>query len=470
MLEDPAMRLSPLPFFPALALAVLAFALGARPAQAQVTTTGGPSVTGINGTVTRVEADGTALLSEHAHPDGVLVNAINFADCEANLKLRIQLAVSGLDSSSSSYNLVAWAGSTDCTPLAARTPATATCWPVTSGPIPKANPAPVDIRVQDILSQNGVSGKTTTYSAGTETACHTQTTSGATAITLYFFFVDGNGNPTGTAQPYPVSADTVAGSVTGSITLSVGSTILYVNLPTSTIDQDVKGWNVYCDPPKGGENDATAPAPSIPSNNGVCVDSGSTTTAADSSLDDAALDEAGSVVDSGAPDTSTPIVDSGPNACGIPVNDAAGLPSTATTAGCNSSAVLVSGGGSSTTDEAGVTTTTGGVQKLIPGAYLCGQGDVTSSKITITGLRDGTKYNVAVAGRDAVGNVGPLSNVVCDSPTPVDDFWDAYKAAGGKAGGTFCALEGAGMPAGTAVFALSMVGVALTLARRRRRS
>ena len=71
---------------------------------------------------------------------------------------------------------------------------------------------------------------------------------------------------------------------------------------------------------------------------------------------------------------------------------------------------------------------------------------------------------------DGYGNVGPLSNVFCQTPQEITDFWDTYKQAGGNAGGSFCALEAAGLPAETTVFGLSVLGAALLLVKRRRRS
>lgn len=47
-------------------------------------------------------------------------------------------------------------------------------------------------------------------------------------------------------------------------------------------------------------------------------------------------------------------------------------------------------------------------------------------------------YSIAVAGIDAVGNVGTLSMINCAKPQPIDDFYKLYREAGGKAGGGYC--------------------------------
>jgi len=87
------------------------------------------------------------------------------------------------------------------------------------------------------------------------------------------------------------------------------------------------------------------------------------------------------------------------------------------------------------------------------------------------GLSNGTRYACGVVAIDALKNEGPLSELSCGVPEPVDDFFELYRRYGGEAGGGFCDCEapGAGRsPAGLAgvgcLFALVLV------ARRRRRS
>lgn len=438
---------------------VMAVSLWSGAARAQTT---GPTVTGINGVVTRVEPDGSDASIKHPHPDGVLANAINFADCEADLRLRVSLGISAINSS---YNLQAWVGTSDCTQLAARQTSTASCWRVSPGDsIAQRQPTQIDIRVQDILSQlnSSATKDPTRYIAGDEKACHNQTTSGATALSIYFFFVDGAFNATG-GQTYGVSVDTVAGTV-GTIKPAIGSNILYVDVP-STLDPDTKGFNVYCDPPTDPKADVAVTA--TDTTPATCDASSAAALVAADAADEAGAD-AGDVGDAATPDAGA--TDAG--TADATTSADASCPTTVTPANngdCKTSTVLVSGGGTTSVDEAGTSTVTGGVQKIIPGAYLCKQVDNTTTHIQIEGVGNGTHYNIAVAARDAVGNVGPLSNVVCATPGPIDDFWDDYSGAGGGAGGS-CALEGAGMPAGTGALALGMLATAIASARRRRRS
>jgi hypothetical protein len=93
----------------------------------------------------------------------------------------------------------------------------------------------------------------------------------------------------------------------------------------------------------------------------------------------------------------------------------------------------------------------------------------STSQYTIRGLTDGTTYDVVVASVDGSGNVGPPSSCVHDFPAPVTDFWAEYRASGGQAGGSFCALDAVGLPVGSAGLLGGLVTAFLTAVRRRRR-
>jgi hypothetical protein len=85
------------------------------------------------------------------------------------------------------------------------------------------------------------------------------------------------------------------------------------------------------------------------------------------------------------------------------------------------------------------------------------------------GLSDGTTYTVAVSATDRYGNPGPLSAPVCGTPELVTGFYEAYRAAGGQAGGAgICAISGPGR-SGLAALAASAL-LLLAAAMRRHRS
>ena len=481
-----------------LAIAIVwAFALASREARAQTTGTT-PSVTGILGAVQRCEppVGGTCTSAdnsgENPHPNGVLVNALNFEDCSAQLHYEFQV---GIVYPSSSYQLEAWVGTQDCSQLTNRqTSATSVCWPVAPFQPALTNPFLLDVGMRDIASGAFTTTHPTTFTPTTDPAvCQSQTQTGATIVTLYIFFVDGGSNPVGTVQQYPITLDMRAGDVQGSITAGVGDTVLIIGIPPTT-DPDTQGWNVYCDPPPGQENALGTVPVDAASNNGVCPAAVPDSSTAGPS-DALASDAVSGVTDSAAADgagTSLGKDDAGGNACGVPLNDA-GVPSPG---GCSAS-VLVAGGGSGTTTitddagntifvEGGSTTTSqeGGTSffgngKMNPALQfgqptgqrlLCASSSGTSTSLNVKNLKDGFFYNIAVAAVDGVGNVGPLSNVACGEPVPVDDFWRLYSEANGKAGGGFCSADGVGVPAGTSGLGVLMLASIVAMARRRRRS
>jgi hypothetical protein len=110
---------------------------------------------------------------------------------------------------------------------------------------------------------------------------------------------------------------------------------------------------------------------------------------------------------------------------------------------------------------------------LIPGmtpdeSTFCGDVEATGSDSgsTDSKLQNNVLYAVGVATKDNVGNVGVLSDLACATPQEVTGFFEAYRAAGGKAGGGFCSYAPARRGAAPISAAL-LLGV-LALWRRRR--
>lgn len=106
-----------------------------------------------------------------------------------------------------------------------------------------------------------------------------------------------------------------------------------------------------------------------------------------------------------------------------------------------------------------------------PPAGMTECGSVNSklaTSVTATGLENGKSYAVAVTSEDAVGNTSPLSNVTCGIPQEVTGFYEAYRAAGGEAGGGFfaCSLAPARRGAYGALAALALAAAALWRRRR----
>jgi hypothetical protein len=76
------------------------------------------------------------------------------------------------------------------------------------------------------------------------------------------------------------------------------------------------------------------------------------------------------------------------------------------------------------------------------------------------------EYVVAIATEDNVNNVGVLSELGCNIPKDTTGFYEAYREAGGEAGGGFCSFSPARN--GAAALGLGLLVGACALLRRRR--
>ena len=100
-----------------------------------------------------------------------------------------------------------------------------------------------------------------------------------------------------------------------------------------------------------------------------------------------------------------------------------------------------------------------------PGAQEVDLGTATSGRVPADAsvLQDGVTYVAQVRAVDSAGNVGPCSNPMDGTPQQIDDFWRLYKSAGGSG-------DGGCTTAGGAAGLLGLLGVALTLGGRIRKS
>jgi hypothetical protein len=99
---------------------------------------------------------------------------------------------------------------------------------------------------------------------------------------------------------------------------------------------------------------------------------------------------------------------------------------------------------------------------------FCGTLDAqgSASGATDSDLANGTLYAVGVASQDTSGNIGKLSGLACGTPLEVTGFFEAYRAAGGQAGGGFCGFAVA--RGNQSALAGALLLGALALWRRRR--
>jgi hypothetical protein len=114
---------------------------------------------------------------------------------------------------------------------------------------------------------------------------------------------------------------------------------------------------------------------------------------------------------------------------------------------------------------------------LIPGQdpdprfLVASQNAPTISAKTSNGkpMVNGQTYACAVAALDIVGNQGKLSNVICGTPQPNDDFFGQYRNDGGQAGGGLCSMSRGSTAFAAVAGALGAALLAFGARRRPRR-
>jgi hypothetical protein len=415
-------------------------------------------------------------------PQNLQPTWINYADCAADIHLQFTVLASGLPCS----DLVqVWAGPTDCTQLSARqtTSANPRCWPVTNAQ-PISTSFNVDVRARDVVAFISNEEPPTTYTPQfSATACQSQSAPGGTALGIYFMAMEasgqtvdgtsgiyGGGSCTGTTSTSSSSSTSFGADLVGpyaptSVTAGIGENLIIVNWQPAT-DSTIQGYNIYCQDQGGAGPDSSTEAsgPTL-----ICPDSGVST------VFDAATDTTSTVQNaSDAGCYYVNLADSGGGGgtncvSNVLTNVFVTSPTGTTSEGGIIAVADASGDSSVASLDVGISN--------IPNMYLCGQvgGNTTSSYVVTNyedcgpSIKDFHEYAVAVAAFDGTGNTGIIGNLSCVVPEPVIDFWTAYTNAGGAAGGGFCALQGAGMPVGTSVFAVGTAGIAIGLIRRRRR-
>jgi hypothetical protein len=371
-----------------------------------------PTIT-VNPLVTRKLPNGSAAptRSQGQNPTG-----ISFSDCESDVILDFSVALGGLPQPS--LHVEAWVGSTDCTPLAARSGTTAVCKPAAPLGIPSLATVIVPVHGRDIVADQTVNPKPVNYTAAGPEACTAQTSGGPLSLSVYFMWLDGAGNPVGTAGKFDLKTDMLGPLAPTNVIAGDGDRIVVVRW-TPAIDPDTQGFVVYCDPVNevGSSGDAGVP---VPITEVSCADGG---------FDDGGVDDAGN------PTPPQPI-----------------------DGGCTAINVIDAGEGVDPT-----------CPKPTKKNICATVGGATSTSAILKDRANGTRYTVSVAATDGFANSGAVSSSSCATPGPVDDFWKKYREAGGQAGGSFCALEHVGAPAGASLFALVTAAAAVSFVRRRRR-
>ncbi|HEX2872767.1 MAG TPA: hypothetical protein VHP33_16005 [Polyangiaceae bacterium] len=341
-----------------------------------------------------------------------LINKFNRKDCLDDATATFSLAIRGAPTNAL---FQVWAG-TGCDNYANRSPTAVsrTCTLLTG------NLAPLDQRVE-IHLRDMVATPGSEVSQAVE-QCDASTTAGLQTRTLYFVVSDPNTNNslvTGTTS-WAFSYDVKAPPPPTGVTAASGDETLVTKFTAPSGETNLLHYKFYCSPV--GDPPATAGT-----GGSAGTDTGGTTSA-----DTGGADSGASAVDAGGTATAT----------------AGTAGTTSVDTNCHS-AILIPG------------------EPPPAGAIECGEigaqgatGGETSPVLT-----NDMEYVVAVATEDNVNNVGVLSQLACNIPKDTTGFYEAYREAGGEAGGGFCTFAPAHQ--GTTLWGLTLLAFACALWRRR---
>jgi hypothetical protein len=400
---------------------------------------------------------------------GSLTNYISMEDCLADKSFTFQLT--GI--SASAGNLEIWmstSSASDCFDTNVRKPVNGGV-PVCRQLSPsKQSISQVTLKVKDIIQSVNVLYSATAPPSVPGPECSSSFSPNGQKKPFYIYFLDstastGDGTTTSTgvtattptSNPWPGWADLAGPPPPTALNLKVGNGILVLDYNGSAND-DVLQYRVYC-----GVNTWTGSASSSSASSSSASSSSASSSSASSS---SASSSSASSSSASSGSASSGSASSGSASSGSASSGGAGG-----TGGA---------GGADAGADAGAP-----ANCALPVGLVTGQippDDITPCETEPYGtarinvgktkrLTNGTSYAIAIAGIDKVGNVGPLSTPICDAPQYTEDFFDAYKNAGGQAGGG-CGLCSIGEPRGFSITAIA--GTALTAiafgARRRRRA
>jgi hypothetical protein len=366
---------------------------------------------------------------------------ISHQDCIDDISLSFALSVSGL---TGTYDLQVWGGQSgaDCQDPNNRTGTIARCRQIAPSQRTTSTTYEIAVRAQDLAATLLGPPPPANYTAADASACEVQTTPGAQTVSVWFMIMNGativtatpfkatQPTTTSTTTPAPAAQEGVVVDLRGpdaptDVRVSTGDRRLRLDW-TGNGDRDIKGYVFYCQP-------ADQAPPSDGGAQTVCVEAGSSTppasdAGADADADAEALIDAATIVET--TDDASCVVQ--------PAASSNQCPAPAVTAATECGRIIQVGATSGNTDRK---------------------------------LTNGTDYATAVAALDAFDNVGPAAAATtCGIPEAVVDFWTAFNAAGGNAGG-YCALEAVGLPVGSNAIAVGLsVGLFAVVRRRRRKS
>jgi len=357
---------------------------------------------------------------------------ITRADClSTSLKYRFAMTVTGYNQG---WNFEAWAGrsSSDCSGEFTALTSLKTCWKL--GNLTVSNGvATLDVTPAQLLGI-GVDDTLAPSAKKILTSCDdlTNTDRGRQTFTVSFFLNYSSVVQCKQTQGMYYSLTGPDGPTISSINAADSSLQLNWQSIVSTLTTDVT-YEFYC-----ARNDAT---------DGGCHSS-ALDAFATSGASSTASGGAGGTSSTGAGGTATVAStagsagDLGSSSAGAAGDTSAAPVGAAGSTSGGAAAVSSTGGSQSSSDSAGAAGTSSTSTTRLSNLY-CGSviGKSNTSGYTDANLTNGKSYAVTIGVRDSYGNIGSLSPYVCDTPQPIDTFFEGYSLDGGKAGGGFCNLD-----------------------------
>ena len=412
-----------------LAAFVLAWVFAPSVAGAQTTTTGPAIVITNPMSLARVDTSGNGVTKRST----IMPEGINLQDCLDNLQLVFPITVTGF---STSQTFEVWGtdqSAADCTVATARTGATQTCYPIT------ANFARTQTQSTYIGIKELIKGLNSTDTGAD--GCRR-----VNAYTFQIFFLILSGTDVAGSAKVTLSVDTVGPEPLSNVRVLPGNqavTIEWDAVGEGGAD-DVIGAQAFCDP-----------SPRVAG----AVDAGTSTVCTDEAgvaRTDIDASDTASLADAGV--TCTTVANEGGTTGGTAIPIASKIPSDGLA--CSTAVFTPTVGTTLTADN-----------ELIA-KYGCGSiSGSQGSTIRIDSIGgnapvNGTVYAIAVAAQDSFGNLGTVSDPICQFPEETSDFWRTYRTSGGTAGGGFCSIEAAGFPGGS--FSLLVIGLVVGISSARR--
>lgn len=334
---------------------------------------------------------------------------ISYEDCVADEVLVFPLTINNPQ-----HTLEVWAGTDACDERRGNTSDRGQCWLLASQTATRD--ITVDVPVRSVVLQS-VSGAVP--GAQPSTVCDGSTDSDGSQITFYFFLQDGGKAVAGSTVKWTggtqgTGFDLVGPAPPTGLSVGMGENQLMISVDGVSEDPELERIGAYCvATDTSAEDDVFEP---------------------DTATADAGAADAGSSTDDDTTDSTTTLTPA-PASCFTPL--------------------LVSGARPDYE----------GARKL--GVDLnCGTANKSSGEVRTKPLQNGVTYAIAVAGEDLLGNPGVLSPIKCGTPQELEDFFERYKANGGKGGGGFCAMSPGPIPAAPGAAALLGLMLAALGARR----